>query len=387
MQREEGAAGYRPSILILARHFPPLVSGGARRPYLLSLALAELGCDVRVVAPALPEGVRGLAVPHPYPEPSDATPDRAKRGARDLARDLLLWPDPDIRWAMRAARAVKAGEFRPDWVLTTSPPESLHAAGAWLKRRMGCRWAADLRDEWLMRPFRSARRHPARRAVERAMAEHLLRNADLITAVDEIVADEATALSGQRAHVLRQFAAPPPPPMPFEGEGPHLVYTGSFSLSDPNCRIQPTLAAFSEAFVRRPELRLHLIGRLTAEERQAVEENPARAGILLYGPRPYEETRARQAAADGFIVAGAPDATAIPGKVFEYRTVGAPIIAVGDGPWRRTGGYDEVDPVLAMIDLTRRRNPAIAMPASGTPRQAAQQLLALMSKVERNKLS
>lgn len=241
MEWEDGLEEYRPSILILARHFPPLISGGARRPYLLSQALAELGCDVRVIAPVLALGVKGLAVAHPYPEPIDEGRGTGRYGLRGIAREVLLWPDPDIRWAMRAAREAAAGEFRPNWVFTTSPPESLHAAGAWLKRRLGCRWAADLRDEWLRRPFRTARRHPLRSAVERVMAHRLLRKADLVTGVDPVVADEASVLAGQPAHLLTQFAAPPPAPNRFDGEGPHLVYTGSFSLSDPNCRIEPTL--------------------------------------------------------------------------------------------------------------------------------------------------
>ena len=80
-------------LLLLTRHYPPAVSGGIRRPYLLARVLRDLGVEVRVIAPSLPEGEPGLAVPHPNRDPT-SDPGAARPSIRSIARDLLLWPDP-----------------------------------------------------------------------------------------------------------------------------------------------------------------------------------------------------------------------------------------------------------------------------------------------------
>ncbi|MBY0422923.1 MAG: hypothetical protein K2Q06_11515, partial [Parvularculaceae bacterium] len=141
-------------LLLIARHYPPAVSGGARRPFLLARALRSRGCEVFVVAPSLPDGEPGRVVPHPNRDAGTAPP--APPGWRDHARDWLLWPDPDIRWSRRAAAAALAADFAPDWVWTTAPPESIHIGGLLMKRSRGARWLADVRDHWLDRPHRTA---------------------------------------------------------------------------------------------------------------------------------------------------------------------------------------------------------------------------------------
>lgn len=381
------------SVLLVARHFPPLVSGGARRPYLLALALEALGAEVRVVAPGLPPGVKGVTAPLLHAPPAEqagapstpAPPPTLSVRLRNLARSWLLWPDADIRWVRRAVRATETLEaFRPDWILTTSPPESIHCAGPVLRRRFGARWVADLRDEWLARPFRSELSHPLRRAVEGVIARRLLAQADLITCVDAVVAREARRLAPRRpVEVLGQFAAPPPPPADLGPGGAHVLYTGSVSLSDPACGIDPLCAVIAAAVRARPDLVFHFVGRLTSDEQGALRAIGAGDAVRLHGPRPYDETRAMQAAADGFLVTAAPDATAVPGKVYEYRAVGAPIIAVGEGPWRAIGGYDPADAVDRLSSLAKRRPGEREGPAADTPEDAARRLLAMMRAAPR----
>ncbi|KQY35267.1 hypothetical protein ASD21_10755 [Caulobacter sp. Root1455] len=381
------------NVLLIARHFPPLVSGGARRPYLLALALEALGAEVRVVAPGLPPGVKGVVAPllHAPPleqadaPPVPAPPPTLSARLRDLARSWLLWPDAEIRWVRRAVRAAGSLEgFRPDWILTTSPPESIHCAGPALRRRHQARWVADLRDEWLARPFRAELSHPWRRMVEGVIARRLLVRADLIIGVDAVVAREARRLApGRPIEVLAQFAAPPPPPVDLGPGGVHVLYTGSVSLSDPACGIEPLCAAIAATVRRRSDLVFHFVGRLTPEERAALRATGAGDAVRLHGPRPYDETRAMQAAADGFLVTAAPDATAIPGKVYEYRAVGAPIIAVGEGPWRAIGGYDPGDAADRLSSLAKRRPGERDGPVADTPEDAARRLLAMMRAVVR----
>jgi hypothetical protein len=70
---------------------------------------------------------------------------------RRLLPRRLVVPDEAATWnvtaippALRIARAEKI-----DVVLTTSPPGSIHFVGAAVKRALGVRWIADLRDSLL----------------------------------------------------------------------------------------------------------------------------------------------------------------------------------------------------------------------------------------------
>lgn len=362
-------------ITLIARHYPPAVSGGARRPSHLAAALRALGVDVSVVAPSLPAGEPGLAVPHPHRDPSTET--TAPPTLRDHARELLLWPDPDIRWSMRAARAA-ATLPAPDWILTTSPPESVHAAGAWLKRRTGARWAADFRDHWLERPHRQERKRFWRRSIERAFAEMLLPRADLALAVDASIAAELRKLGAHAPQVLAHAADPPPAPMALPAETINVVHTGAIALSDPECAIADMLAPFEKALIQNSALRLHLAGRLNDAERAAVAASPASAAIVDHGVLALGEARAMQAGADALIFVASHKMHVPPSKIVEYLACDVPIVACGDGPWRADLRTPPGDPVALLAALTKgARAPADRVRAP-TPQEIARQLLDLM---------
>ena len=367
-------------ITLLARHYPPAVSGGARRPFLLAQALRAEGVEVHVVAPSLPEGEPGIAVPHPHRDPSTAPP-RAPSW-RDHARELLLWPDPDIRWAMCAARAAAALPT-PDWIITTSPPESLHAAGAWLRRRTGARWAMDFRDHWLERPHRQERSRWWRKAGEAMLARRWLARADLIVAVDPVIATELAALGARAARVITHVAAPPPPPAPLPSDSINVVHTGAIALSDPDCRVADMLDPFVAALAVNPTLRLHLAGRLTDGERATLAASPAAARWVDHGVLTLDAARALQAGADALIFVASPKMHVPPSKITEYLTCDVPIIACGAGPWRADPRTPPGDPTDALANLRKGMHAPTERIRPPTPSVAARALLDLMAEVSR----
>lgn len=125
-------------------------------------------------------------------------------GLRASAREWLLWPDPDIRWCNRAAAAVRASyDEAPDCIFSTSPPESIHAAGLALKRHWpSAKWAADFRDHWLHAPHRRERLAWHRRVGEHVIARRWLGKIDLVTCVDQFIASELNGLGAGCAFVL-----------------------------------------------------------------------------------------------------------------------------------------------------------------------------------------
>lgn len=340
------------NILLCTRHFPPAVSGGARRPYLWSKGFAELGHRVFVVAPSLPSDVHGLEVPHHHRDPDTAIP--ANPSVRDIVRDLILWPDPDVRWAMKAARAAKLHcPFTPNWIITSSPPESVHVAGLLLKSHWrSSRWGIDARDHWLVRPFRRQRENPIRKAVESRIACLLVSNADIVFTVNAHIADEFKRYSKRPVTEVPHFSCPPPSPYVFDGPGPHFVHTGSFAMSDPKVEISPLLRAFEACAQRRPDARLHLVGRLRDDEVHAVEDSPAKKQIQLYGVVQWKQSLAMQVGSDALIVCASADSPVPPSKIVEYRAAGRPIIGIGKGPWRKFVPPIAEDDVASLLSIS-----------------------------------
>ncbi len=335
-------------VLLIARHFPPLVSGGARRSLAIRDGLTQAGIRVDIVAPCLSGGMEGLTVPHPHPDPSPREGDR--QGLRDRLRPWLFWPDPDIRWSKRAARAAAKMLPAPDVVITTSPPESIHAAGRMIQKRTNAIWIADFRDSWLDEPLAPWRTTRLRRLCERAWARHVLRRADALTVVDERSRGEVQGLldACHQVTILEQPADPPTEREAFCSSTRNIVHTGSFRLSDPDRDIATALQAFESAFRSRTDLRLHLVGRLTNQERNKVAASSAANAIVLHDTVDLHTVRRMQAGADLGLIVAAPDTNAVPGKLFEYAAAGLPVAILGGGAWAKTFSRDNADAVAIM---------------------------------------
>ena len=331
----------------------------------MAKALRNLGHRVFVIAPSIPDGEFGLQVNHPTRDPqrADATPVQRfdpKKHIRNLAREWLLWPDPDIRWSLRAFAAAKAelkkNNFQPHWVITTSPPESIHSVGALAKKHYGAIWLADFRDHWFVRAFRLEKRNFIRRTFEQRYARRMLRNLDGFFTVNKLIEDEIYELIPNKVPslVAPHLAPPPEAPANLPPGETHLVHTGSFSLSDPECRIEDLLTPFEEAATKNAKLRLHLVGRLTTQEEKLVNNTTSREQITLHGIVPLHQALAFQAAADGLIIVTSPNAPVPPGKYAEYKRCNTPIIPISGAKWATAEGLNEVAPALQMTSIAKK---------------------------------
>lgn len=348
-------------ILMIARHCGEVGSGGSRRPLLLAQGLQALGHHITVATPF-------ADIAHPYvlhvplsdpAEPDDALPERRAseaafalpqrpaQGLLSLPRKLLpvsvmerarRWryvPDLDIAWARRVEQAVLAERAGYDWVLTTSPPESLHAVGRDIARHVGGRWCADLRDGWIELSHRDYI-HGARGKLEHFVAKQLLRDCNAVIAVNDAIAAEAHRLAGPAKPLLKlgHFSEP------FHGEALtlssthfNLIHAGGFSLSHRTRNLPKIAARLTEIDVGRRSaglapLQLHIAGRLSEGEQQFVERS-ANLRICAHGPLTLEQSRSLQAGADGLLLYKAPGAGGMGGKYAEYVTSDRPIFYVG----------------------------------------------------------
>ncbi len=368
------------NVLLLARYFPPMPAGGARRPYLMARALIRSGARVFVCAPNVPSDIPGVVMPHHHPEPAaSVTPGElslARWGIRDWGRELLRWPDPDIGWARAAGRrAAESVPFKPDWIITTSPPESLLPVGLGLKRRFGARWLADFRDTWLLDARRPERNLIWRRLGEATLARRWLKKADRLCAVDNVVATEIGRLSGGRDVVVVPQLVPPPgrrralEPI----DATHIAYTGQISIGDHRRSVDDLIRVFTAARERNPSLVLHICGHLTSREAERLQATEA---VRLHGALPLQAVLDLQASADALIVHGSDGSTAVPGKLAEYRATAAPIVAIGSGPWLCNAGLTAQDPVAALAAVSGRAPPP-PLPGSDPAAAALLELLGL----------
>ena len=326
-------------ILLLARHYPPEVSGGARRPYLMTRALRTLGHRVTVVTPFALNDHDSITVVNTSINRSTAQASKfdeaepaptARNALKNTLRQWLFWPDPDIRWAKDVVRAVKSQNIRPDWIFTTSPPESIHYAGAKLSQGIDCPWVAELRDTWIEFPHRGIlERSTLRAKIERRIAKKYLSKCAAITAVSEAVMTEARKYVAQDTPecILTHFSDQPPSPYKFDNNKLNLVHTGGFSLSDRRRELKALLVELQSTLVNKSNTVLHIAGVLTPEETHLAQNSDI--SVILHGTVSLEISRALQAGADALILHTPANSHVLPGKYAEYMMTNRPILYLG----------------------------------------------------------
>jgi hypothetical protein len=112
------------NILYITRHYPPEISGGARRPYLYVKALRELGNKVTVVTPFELDDPNSITV-------YDAALSNNKYTAVKESNNFLIrfynfikvkivtwsrWPDPNIKWVNKVIKKVDLDGGLEHWL-------------------------------------------------------------------------------------------------------------------------------------------------------------------------------------------------------------------------------------------------------------------------------
>lgn len=344
-------------LLLVCYFYPPLAGGGVHRVLSFTRHLPAHGWDCTVVCAGpedywvtddsltagIPAGtevirVRGGSALSAWLRLRPASRGRRSGGTFGRLRRLSDWwllPDSYAGWARRAraAAARRLARGGVDAVLTSSPPDSVQLVGLGLRREFRGPWVADFRDPWVGLHFREPPTawHRARQARwERAVLER----SDLVLAASRTDAarlEADPAIAPRVLHLPNGFEPGERPP----GSAPdpdhfRLAFTGTMSQM-PDTGV--FLEALHELLGRRPEARRRVRAALVGPYDQD-DENRAEAlgltGIVEFtGPRPHEETRALQRAADVLLLwkpRGLP--TMVPGKLYEYLDAGRPIVGL-----------------------------------------------------------
>lgn len=352
-------------LLLLSYFYPPLAGGGVHRALSFTRYLPAHGWDCTVVCAGEDDyWVRDDTLGARVPEHTEvirvrggsalSTLLRLKRGGATGKRrgssfaglralsDWWLLPDSYAGWSRRA-RAVAAARIEQggiDMLLTTSPPDSAHLAGADLAARFGVPWVADFRDPWIGLHFRTPP-SPWHRARHEAMERDVLQRADLVLTASRTHADQIAA-SGTRVKRVEHLPNGFEPLAPAaastlaatEVDAAHfqLAFTGTLSLmEDAGTLLEALVELFARVPQARAKLRVDLAGPYDVDYEDRARALGLADIVRFTGALAHAESRLLQQRADALLLwkpPGAGYATMVPGKLYEYLDSGRPIIAL-----------------------------------------------------------
>ena len=373
-------------ILILSYYFPPHAGMGALRVDRLADYLLRAGHEVEVVAA---RGPNAGAVPPLEPVFADAAytrwldinyaSDQASRlknwilspmqfpggteaavrsQGRDggqlrpargpgellsrldrLYRHCLNIPDDKVGWLPFALRAGgrRARAFQPDVIYASSPPPSALVAAAWLSRRLGVPWVAEIRDRWADDPYDPRPRW--RMALDRRLERRVLTSARGIVTVSETWAQAYRELYGKPTAVItngfspedydNQPAEAPPEAPPGDRERLRIVYTGVVYAGRDPAPLFRALACLGPA---ADGIRIEFCGGPGGAILADAAQHGVARHVLVREQVPHGEAVALQCGADVLLLLqwnNPSEAGNIPGKLFEYLGARRPILALG----------------------------------------------------------
>lgn len=358
-------------VLIISYYWPPNGGAGVYRWLKMSKYLPEFGWQPVVYTPENPEmvaddpgllkdvGAQVEVVKQPITEPFSlykrftgrAQSERvqtaflSEKRAGGWKEDLALWvrsnffiPDARVWWVKPSIRFLKdyVKEHQVDAIISTGPPHSMHLIAQGLKRATGLPWIADFRDPWTGIDFygQLSLTNWADRKHHRLERE-VLTTADRVVTVSWSWANDLEALGAKTVAVITNGfdRADVPEENIAVDDRFSLVHIGSMSATRDLPGLWKALAAIGEKDLTfRERFVLRFVGPV---DHSVVESATAaglgghieRMGRVSHAVAMQEMQRARVLLLP---INDTPNSAGIlPGKLYEYMSVGRPILAVG----------------------------------------------------------
>ncbi|MCD4723382.1 MAG: glycosyltransferase family 4 protein [Bacteroidales bacterium] len=224
-----------------------------------------------------------------------------------------------------------------DMIVTTGPPHSTHLAGLKIKRKIGIKWLADLRDPWTTVYYNDMLpRTEATKRKDKKYEDYVLGNADVLTVVSPGMKKEFSDRNPHIEVVLNGFDLADMEPSGIAGGSDgrfRLTYTGNFK---PNQHVPLIWDAISELIAEEEGFRknfvLSFVGNVDGIVPGYFKEKGLSENIELISYVPHQEvTRLMSGSVLLFFVVpqSRNNKLIITGKLFEYLASGRPVISVG----------------------------------------------------------
>jgi glycosyltransferase involved in cell wall biosynthesis len=251
----------------------------------------------------------------------------------------LFIPDSKILWLpfafWRAQQIIRREKIKI--IFTTSPPQSIHLLGRWLKLFCRVKWVADFRDEWTGGESQPC---PTKfhAMVNRLMEKRVLRSADRVLGICQKLANNFQKKAGDAPQkcitLMNGFDKADFPADLSAGQNQKftILHCGSLSkVSNP----EPFLAGVAKLFDQKPELRsqiqIQFVGTdIFGQLPPLLEKYNLKHDVEVVNYLPHKEaiTRMIQAHVLLLIVIKKGAEEIITGKVFEYLASGRRILAI-----------------------------------------------------------
>ena len=358
-------------VLVITYYWPPNGGAGVYRWLKMSKYLPAHGWQPIIYTPANPELVADdpdllkdvspelEVIKRPITEPFSLykrftgkkqeervqTAFLSEQGRSGWKEDLALWvrsnffvPDARVWWVRPSINYLKKylGEHPVDAIVTTGPPHSMHLIGRELKRALGVKWIADFRDPWTGIDFyQQLKLSSWADGRHRRMERSVLKEADRVIAVSWSGAKELQAIAGRDVDVITNGFDPSdvPTPAAVVDDVFSLVHVGSMSATRDCPGLWKALAELctkDAAFASRFKLRfVGPVDRSVLDSLQTagLEGHVERIGRVSHHEAMVEMQRARALLLSINDVPGS--AGILTTKLFEYLSVGRPILAMG----------------------------------------------------------
>lgn len=343
------------TLLLVTYYFPPHGGGAAVRMLKLAKYLSREGWRVLVLTSdgrrhvhldpdllqELPEDVlvtRAASV-------EASAPGLEKRvaggqGSALLLKPLvrlkrrLLFPDERAGWGPAAALAGLSllRRFRPDAVLSSSPPVTAHLVGRFLARRFGLPWVADFRDGWVSDPLAD----PAPGARARRWEARLVRDAAAVLGATPGIAEDFQArypgATGKVHWIPNGFD-----PEDRRYAAGHGAPRKDFLLTSVGVgRYTRDIAPVLDALAGAPGVRLRLVGSTFPAAAALAREKGVGDRVEVFPLMGRHKALALLGESDASLLvlgAGADSRSSFATSLFDYLMIGKPLLAVADpGP-------------------------------------------------------
>lgn len=350
----------RGRVLILAAEFPPLGGGGVIRVTKLVKYLHRLGWDVEVgssdeplanaVDPALLDEIPPPVRVHRVRAPGNILARRAtshakhalSRGStlfrtllriRSLVRSAFAIPDRWLPWALTVA---SYPHFRrPDVIVASGPPHSVHIAAAALAKRWTVPYVADLRDEWTLRPLTRSRL-PWRRVIEGALERWSLTQAAAVVVVSDSSRARYQARYKQLSNKLIVIPNGFDPEdidqldLPARSRNGELVigYAGSFQVGTDVRPLFDALARIAKTGVGDRSVKIHLVGPILPETVDLARRRIPDSALKVTEFVSHREALRLMAGWDAGLMIANDGKASLAGKLYEYLALQKPVAVI-----------------------------------------------------------
>ena len=269
-------------------------------------------------------------------------------------RANVFIPDARVGWvrpAVRVAKEVISTE-KPDVILTSGPPHSVHLIGRKLARNTGIPWVADFRDPWTQIYYNEQLpRTGLARRIDFRLEQSCVQEATRVVTIDRVFRDTFGPHAAEADLVSNGFEE-----NDFRGDIPpvsdrfEMVFTGNLSELHPT---GPFIQALHEAVQQNSALAadcsLVFVGNVAPRTRAELQKAGLEQYVKYTGFLPHADAvKAIRRATIPLFIGQEGVASA---KIFEYLATGRPVLALAP-----VGG--QVDQLLTNAGLDRCVDPA-----------------------------